>query len=129
MIRVLTYGTFDLLHIGHVNILRRAKELGDFLVVGLSSDEFNLMKNKKSYGSFEDRKIILESIRYVDFVFPENSWDQKIQDVLNYEIDIFVIGDDWLGKFDFLMDYCKVIYLPRTELASSSDARCFINGI
>ena len=129
MIKVLTYGTYDLLHIGHINILRGARELGDYLAVGLSSEEFNAKKNKKAYGSYEDRKIILESIRYVDLIFPESSWDQKIQDVIKYDIDKFVMGDDWMGKFDFLQDYCDVIYLPRTESFSSSDARCFANGI
>jgi len=129
MIKVLTYGTYDLLHIGHINILRRSRELGDYLVVGLSTDEFNLQKGKKSYGSYDDRKIILESIKYVDFAFQETTWDQKIQDVIKYDIDKFVMGDDWLGKFDFLKDYCEVIYLPRTKLVSSSDARCFANGI
>jgi glycerol-3-phosphate cytidylyltransferase len=114
MKKVLTYGTFDLLHWGHINLLRRAKELGDYLIVGLSTDEFNAIKNKKSYHSYENRKLILESIRYVDEVIPENSWDQKIHDVQKYNIDIFVMGDDWKGHFDFLKDYCEVVYLPRT---------------
>ena len=129
MINVLTYGTYDLLHIGHINILSRARELGDYLFVGLSTEEFIIKKNKKTYASYDDRKIILESLRYVDSVIPEVSWDQKIQDVIKYDIDKFVMGSDWAGKFDFLKDYCEVIYLPRTELVSSSDARCFSNGI
>jgi glycerol-3-phosphate cytidylyltransferase len=112
--RVITYGTFDLLHWGHINLLRRAKEMGDYLVVAISTDEFNAIKNKKSYHSFENRKMILEAIRYVDEVIPENTWEQKIKDVVNNEIDIFVMGDDWEGKFDFLNDYCDVVYLPRT---------------
>lgn len=120
MKKVLTYGTFDLLHIGHINLLRRAKELGDYLVVGLSTDSFNKEKDKKAYHSFENRKIILESIKFVDEVIPENNWDQKIQDVKDHQIDIFVMGDDWKGKFDFLKDYCEVIYLPRTIGISSS---------
>jgi len=111
---VITYGTFDLLHVGHINLLRRARELGDQLIVGLSTDEFNKEKAKKSYYSFEDRKIILESIRYVDKVIPECNWEQKIEDVVKYNVDIFVMGDDWKGKFDFLTDYCQVVYLPRT---------------
>lgn len=114
MKKVLTYGTFDLLHWGHINLLRRARELGDYLVVAISTDEFNAIKNKKAYHSYENRKMILEAIRYVDEVIPENNWEQKINDVKNHDIDVFVMGDDWEGKFDFLKDYCKVSYLPRT---------------
>lgn len=112
--KVLTYGTFDLLHFGHINLLQRARELGDHLTVGLSTDAFNEGKNKKSYHSYENRKLILESIRFVDQVIPENTWDQKIRDVIKNDIDIFVMGDDWEGKFDFLKEFCNVIYLPRT---------------
>ncbi|HLR69340.1 glycerol-3-phosphate cytidylyltransferase [Virgibacillus alimentarius] len=114
MIKVITYGTFDLIHSGHINLLRRAKEMGDYLIVGLSTDKFNTLKNKRAYHTFENRKIILESIRYVDQVIPEVTWDQKMDDVIKHHIDIFVMGDDWKGKFDFLKDYCEVIYLPRT---------------
>ncbi len=114
MKKVLTYGTFDLLHNGHINLLRRAKELGDHLTVAVSTDEFNALKDKKAYHSYENRKVILESIRFVDKVIPENHWDQKIQDVIDNDIDIFVMGDDWEGKFDFLKEYTEVIYLPRT---------------
>ncbi|GIN85359.1 glycerol-3-phosphate cytidylyltransferase [Heyndrickxia sporothermodurans] len=114
MKKVITYGTFDLLHWGHINLLKRAKELGDYLVVAISSDDFNEIKNKKAYHSYENRKMILEAIRYVDEVIPENSWDQKVTDVQDHNIDIFVMGDDWKGKFDFLKDHCEVIYLPRT---------------
>ncbi|SET25773.1 glycerol-3-phosphate cytidylyltransferase [Salinibacillus kushneri] len=114
MKKVITYGTFDLLHNGHINLLRRAKQLGDHLTVAISTDEFNAIKNKKAYYSFENRKIILEAIRYVDKVIPENSWNQKIQDIKEHDIDIFVMGDDWKGNFDFLEEYCEVIYLPRT---------------
>lgn len=120
MMKVLTYGTYDLLHLGHINLLKRARELGDYLIVGLSTDEFNDVKNKKAYHSFENRKIILESIRYVDQVIPENSWDQKVKDVIDNNVDIFVMGDDWKGHFDFLKDYCKVVYLPRTIGISTS---------
>ena len=120
MKRVLTYGTFDLLHYGHVNLLRRAKQLGDYLIVGLSTDNFNSIKGKKSYFSYEDRKILLESIRYVDLVIPEDSWDQKINDVKEFKVDTFVIGDDWKGKFDFLKEYCEVVYLPRTNEISTT---------
>ncbi|WRP06366.1 glycerol-3-phosphate cytidylyltransferase [Rossellomorea aquimaris] len=114
MKKVITYGTFDLLHWGHINLLKRAKQLGDHLTVAISSDEFNALKNKKSYHSFENRKMILESIRYVDEVIAEDNWEQKISDVVDNDIDVFVMGDDWKGKFDFLQDYCEVVYLPRT---------------
>ncbi|SEM32617.1 Glycerol-3-phosphate cytidylyltransferase [Paenisporosarcina quisquiliarum] len=117
---IITYGTFDLLHVGHINLLKRAKSLGDKLIVGLSTDEFNQKKNKSSYFSYEERKIIVESIMYVDRVIPEFDWEQKKQDVIQYDIDIFVIGDDWKGKFDFLKIYCEVIYLPRTPEISTS---------
>lgn len=120
MKKVITYGTFDLLHWGHINILKRAKELGDHLTVALSSDEFNAIKNKQAYHSYDNRKMILEAIRYVDEVIPEHDWDQKIRDVVDYNIDIFVMGDDWEGKFDFLKDYCEVVYLPRTVGISTS---------
>ncbi|GER65959.1 glycerol-3-phosphate cytidylyltransferase [Weizmannia acidilactici] len=114
MKKVITYGTFDLLHWGHINLLKRARELGDYLIVGLSTDEFNEIKNKKSYHSYENRKLILEAIRYVDEVIPENTWEQKIDDIKRHHVDIFVMGDDWKGKFDYLKDYCEVVYLPRT---------------
>lgn len=121
--RVLTYGTFDYLHIGHINILRAAKNIGDYLVVGLSTDEFNRLKDKKSHSSFQERKIILESIKYVDLVIPEDNWEQKIDDVVKYNIDVFVMGDDWLGKFDYLSQYCEVVYLPRTKNISTTQIK------
>lgn len=120
MTRILTYGTYDLLHIGHINLLRRARELGDYLVVGLSTDEFNALKHKSSFLSYEHRKVIVEAIRYVDLVIPENNWEQKIDDIKKYNIDIFTMGDDWQGKFDFLEEYCKVVYLERTRDISST---------
>ncbi|GAD16741.1 glycerol-3-phosphate cytidylyltransferase [Lentilactobacillus otakiensis] len=120
MKKVITYGTFDLLHKGHVRLLKRAKALGDHLTVCLSSDEFNAEKGKKAYTSYEDRKYILEAIKYVDEVIPETNWDQKIHDVQDRDIDVFVMGDDWKGKFDFLKDYCEVVYLPRTEGISTT---------
>jgi len=128
MKKVITYGTFDLFHVGHVNILRRARELGDYLVVAVSSDEFNAIKGKKAYHSFEDRKAILEACRYVDEVIPEHTWEQKIQDVKEHEIDVFVMGDDWTGKFDFLKDYCEVVYLPRTEGISTTKIKGDLNA-
>ncbi|HDR7597906.1 glycerol-3-phosphate cytidylyltransferase [Bacillus mycoides] len=114
MKKVITYGTFDLLHWGHINLLKRAKDLGNYLIVAVSSDEFNKLKNKKSYHSYENRKMILEAVRYVDEVIPEHSWEQKVKDVVNHDVDIFVMGDDWGGEFDFLKEYCEVVYLPRT---------------
>lgn len=118
--RVITYGTFDLLHYGHINLLKRAKEFGDYLIVGLSTNEFNEQKGKKCYFSYEERKKLLEAIRYVDLVIPEKCWEQKIDDVIKYEVDTFVIGDDWKGKFDFLKEYCEVIYLSRTPEISTT---------
>ena len=127
MKKVITYGTFDLLHVGHINLLRRAKALGDYLIVVVSSDEFNASKGKKAYHSFEDRKKILEAIRYVDEVLPEYTWEQKIDDVVNNNVDVFVMGDDWKGKFDFLKDYCEVVYLPRTEGISTTKIKNDLN--
>lgn len=123
MKRVITYGTFDVLHYGHINLLRRAKQLGDYLIVGLSSDNFNKIKNKSSFYTFEQRKMILESCRYVDLVIPENCWEQKILDVKMYMVDVFVMGDDWKGKFDFLKKYLEVVYLPKTPEISSTQVR------
>lgn len=120
MKKVITYGTFDLLHPGHINILRRAKSLGDHLTVAISSDKFNEEKGKKSYYSLEERIIILESIIYVDSVIVEDNWNQKRNDIIENNIDIFVMGNDWEGKFDHLKDLCEVIYLPRTEGISTS---------
>lgn len=121
MKRVITYGTFDLLHYGHINLLRRAKALGDYLIVALSTDEFNLkQKNKVCYFYYEERKKLLEAIRYVDLVIPEESWEQKRTDIPLYHVDTFVMGDDWKGKFDFLEDLCQVVYLPRTPEISTT---------
>jgi glycerol-3-phosphate cytidylyltransferase len=120
MKRVLTYGTFDMFHIGHLNLLKRAKQLGDELYVGVSTDEFNKLKNKVSLMPYKDRAEIVRSVKYVDFVFPEKDWNQKIEDIKKYKIDTFVMGSDWKGKFDFLKDYCDVIYLERTENISTT---------
>ncbi|MFD1064423.1 glycerol-3-phosphate cytidylyltransferase [Oceanobacillus locisalsi] len=117
---IITYGTFDLLHVGHVHLLKRAKEMGDYLIVGLSTDDFNILKHKQSFYSYEDRKIILESVRYVDKVIPEKNWEQKKEDILTYDVNTFVMGNDWKGKFDELRAYCEVIYLPRTFGISST---------
>lgn len=120
MRRVITYGTFDLLHYGHINLLKRAKAYGDYLIVGLSTDEFNAGKGKKAYFSYDQRKELLESLRYVDLVIPEQTWEQKRNDILLDQVDTFVMGSDWAGKFDDLSDICDVIYLPRTPEISSS---------
>ena len=125
MKRVITYGTFDLLHYGHINLLRRAKQLGDYLVVVVSTDEFNWNeKKKKCYFSYEKRKALVEAIRYVDLVIPETNWEQKVTDVHEYHIDTFVIGDDWEGKFDFLKDEgVEVVYLSRTPEISTTQIK------
>ncbi len=125
MKRVITYGTFDMLHYGHINLLRRAKALGDYLVVALSTDEFNWNeKQKKCYFTYEQRKALLESIRYVDLVIPEDNWEQKRTDIHDYSIDTFVIGDDWKGKFDFLEEEgAEVVYLSRTPEISTTQIK------
>lgn len=128
MKRVITYGTFDLLHYGHINLLRRAREQGDYLVVGLSTDEFNQIKGKRSYFTYDQRKALLEAIRYVDLVIPETCWDQKRTDIHEYHIDTFVIGDDWKGKFDFLGDEgAEVVYLTRTPEISTTQIKRDLN--
>ena len=131
MKRVITYGTFDLLHYGHINILRRAKELGDYLIVVCSTDEFNWeKKRKKSYFSYEQRKQLLESIRYVDLVVPETSWEQKVSDVHEYHADVFVMGDDWSGKFDYLKEEgIEVVYLPRTPEISTTQIKADLQDL
>lgn len=120
MKKVLTYGTYDLLHRGHINLLKRARALGDYLVVAISTDEFNAIKGKTAYYTYEERKYVLEAVRYVDEVIREDKWEQKIDDVQRLGIDVFVMGDDWEGKFDFLTPYCQVVYLPRTEGISTT---------
>jgi len=124
MKRIITYGTFDLLHYGHINLLQRAKALGDYLVVALSTENFNKnSKNKVCYFSYEKRKQMLQAIRYVDLVIPEENWEQKREDVKLYKIDVFVMGDDWQGKFDFLKDLCEVVYLERTPEISTTQIK------
>ena len=118
--KVITYGTYDLLHEGHINLLRRAKELGDYLIVGLSTDEFNSVKHKDSFLPYEQRRVVLVSIKYVDKVIPEDNWEQKIKDIKKYKINIFVMGNDWERKFDELKKYCRVVYLPRTPAISTT---------
>lgn len=130
MKRVITYGTFDLLHYGHINLLRRAKQMGDYLIVALSSDDFNItQKQKKSYFSFEKRKQLLEAIRYVDLVISEDSWEQKISNIKNYHVDVLVMGDDWTGRFDFIEEKtnAKVVYLDRTPEISTKRIKNDLN--
>ena len=129
MKRVIAYGTFDLLHYGHINLLKRAKELGDYLIVALSTDDFNWKeKHKKSYFSYERRKALLEAVRYVDLVIPEENWEQKRTDIHEYHVDTFVIGDDWTGKFDYLKEEgCEVVYLPRTPEISTTQIKQDLN--
>ena len=129
MKKVITYGTFDLFHIGHLNLLKRAKELGDYLIVAVSTDQFN-WEEKQKICQIKDteRMAIVESIIYLDEVIPETCWEQKIQDVKKYDIDIFVMGDDRKGKFDFLKEYCEVVYLPRTEGISTTQIKTELKG-
>ena len=128
MKKIITYGTYDLLHYGHINLLRRAKQLGDYLIVGLSTNEFNAIKNKTCYFPYEERKKLLEAIRYVDLVIPEVNWEQKRDDIKKHDVDIFVMGDDWKGKFDDLRDLCEVIYLSRTPEISTSKMKNDLSG-
>lgn len=122
---VLTYGTFDILHFGHIRLLKRAKELGDYLVVAISTDEFNALKNKKSYYSYEIRKEMLEAIKYVDLVIPETCWEQKPQDIKDHNVDVVVMGSDWANsdRFEYLKEYCEVTYLDRTDGISTTQIK------
>ena len=126
---IITYGTFDLFHIGHLNLLRRLRGFGDRLVVGVSSDEFNAIKGKRTVVSYEHRAEIVTSLRYVDGVFPEHNWEQKREDILREKADIFAMGDDWVGKFDDLSDVCEVVYLPRTRDVSTTELRQIVNAL
>lgn len=119
---ILTYGTYDLLHYGHIRLLKRAKEMGDYLIVALSTNEFNQLKGKTTYYDYETRKYMLEAIRYVDLVIPEENWEQKLSDVKKYNVDTIVMGSDWAGsvKFEYLKEFCKVVYLDRTEGISTT---------
>lgn len=125
MKRVLTYGTFDLLHYGHIRLLKRAKELGDYLIVALSTDEFNALKHKKAFHNYETRKMMLEAIRYVDLVIPEENWEQKLEDIQKYYVDVVVMGSDWADsdKFDYLKDHCDLVFLDRTEGVSTTQIK------
>lgn len=120
---ILTYGTFDLFHVGHVRLLKRLKNLGTKLIVGVSTDKFNEIKGKKTAIPFKERKEILEACQYVDEVIEENNWEQKKNDIKKYDIDVFAMGDDWKGKFNFLNNICKVVYLPRTAGVSTTQLK------
>lgn len=120
---VITYGTFDLFHVGHVRLLKRLSEIGDRLIVGISSDEFNKVKGKKSFYSYQERAEIVRSSKYVSDVFPEHNWEQKVSDIEKYDAKIFAMGSDWEGKFDYLTEYCEVIYLERTKDISTTDIK------
>ena len=126
--KVITYGTFDMFHIGHLNLLKRAKDLGDYLIVAVSTDKFNRIKGKNVVIPYEQRKRIIESISYVDEVIPEENWEQKTQDIEEKDVDVFTIGDDWEGEFDFLEEYCEVTYLPRTEGISTTKIKNKLSG-
>nr|WP_299101773.1 glycerol-3-phosphate cytidylyltransferase [uncultured Winogradskyella sp.] len=125
---VLTYGTFDLLHYGHLEILKRAKDYGHKLIVGLSTDEFNKVKGKTCKFNYNKRKRYLESLDFVDLVIPEDNWEQKSQDVIEHRVDFFVMGDDWKDKFNYLEEFCDVIYLPRTKGVSTSQLKQLLNN-
>lgn len=124
---VITYGTYDMFHVGHLKLFRRLKELGDKLIVGVSTDAFNELKGKRTLIPYEQRAEIIASIRCVDLVIPETSWEQKVDDIAKYDCDIFGIGDDWKGKFDFLKEHCEVIYLPRTDGISTTELKRSLN--
>lgn len=126
---VVTYGTYDIFHAGHLNLLLRARALGDKLYVGISSDEFNAVKGKRSFFSFDERAKIVEALKCVDGVFREDDWGQKRSDILKYHADIFVMGDDWAGKFDELKDLCEVVYLPRTRGVSTTEIKQALSRI
>jgi glycerol-3-phosphate cytidylyltransferase len=126
---VITYGTFDLLHVGHIRLLSRLKRLGDRLVVGLSTDAFNAAKGKQSIFSYEERLEIMQSLSMVDIVIPEHNWEQKVQDIKQYQAAIFAIGDDWAGKFDYLSEWVEVVYTPRTAHVSTTNIKQIISKI
>jgi glycerol-3-phosphate cytidylyltransferase len=126
---IITYGTFDTFHFGHWNLLKRASELGEKLIVGVSSDEFNSIKGKKCYHDYNTRKRIIESLRFVDGIIKEENWEQKLSDIREYDVDVFIMGDDWTGKFDFLREFCEVIYLPRTQDISSTQMKKIIKNL
>lgn len=126
---VLTYGTFDLFHVGHLRLIERLAAMGDRLVVGVSTDEFNATKGKTSVVSYQDRADIVAAIKGVDLVIPEESWDQKVRDIEEHDVDVFVMGDDWKGRFDHLAELCEVVYLPRTQGVSSTAIKDMLSAL
>lgn len=126
---VITYGTFDLFHVGHLNIIKRMKKYGDFIIIAVSTDEFNLKKNKKTVIPYEQRSEIVRNIKGVDLVIPETTWEQKTDDIKNYNVDTFVMGSDWEGKFDFLKEYCNVVYLERTKDISTTQKKSYLKSL
>jgi glycerol-3-phosphate cytidylyltransferase len=120
---IITYGTFDLFHVGHLKLLNRLREMGDYLIAGVSTDEFNMEKGKKSLIKFQDRFDIVSNLKSVDLAIPESSWEQKINDIKKYNVSVFAMGSDWEGKFDHLKEYCEVVYLDRTDGISSTEIR------
>ncbi len=129
MTTVLTYGTYDLFHIGHVRLLERARSLGDRLIVGISTDTFNTKKGKKSIFPYEHRAAIVSSLKFVDDVFPEEDWSQKETDIKRFNADILLMGDDWAGKFDDYNRFCQVVYLPRTDGISTTDLKAALSAL
>lgn len=121
--RIITYGTFDLFHVGHVRLLQRLADLGDRLIVACSTDEFNALKGKTTAVPYADRVEVLQACRYVDQVIPEENWAQKRDDIARLGADLFAMGDDWVGKFDDLRDLCEVLYSPRTENVSTTELK------
>lgn len=126
---VITYGTFDLFHIGHLRLLQRLKALGNRVIVGVSTDEFNLGKGKKCLIPYDQRAEIVSNLRQVDMVIPESSWEQKEQDIVTYGVDVFAMGSDWKGKFDYLDEYCEVVYLERTEGVSTTEIKNMLSTL
>lgn len=126
---VITYGTFDLFHIGHLRLLQRLKALGSRVIVGVSTDEFNLGKGKKCLIPYEQRADIVSNLKQVDMVIPESSWEQKEQDIVTYGVDVFAMGSDWKGKFDYLEEYCEVVYLERTEGVSTTEIKNMLSTL
>ena len=126
---IITYGTFDLFHVGHIRLFKRLRQLGDRLVVGVSTDEFNATKGKVSFYSYEERQEIVAACQYVDEVFAENNWEQKQQDIQQFNADIFAMGVDWEGRFDHLSEFCEVVYLPRTEEVSTTSIKKLLSRV
>lgn len=126
---VLTYGTFDMFHVGHVRLIQRLTELGDRVIVGVSTDEFNLQKGKRAIFTYPYRAEIIASLKGVEHVIPEETWEQKSEDIRRHDVDLLVMGEDWVGKFDHLASLCEVRYLPRTRNVSTTSIRAAIDRL